>query len=196
MPFFAFALRLQVPAYPRPDRRSCRCRLAVSNVKARLHGENERNHRSLPNMKRRKCAYLVHNRQTRSHRPQSFGYLFLFLLSAVLVLSCCLFPLSEHTSRAGLLFSSPGWISMSKTRCSLGLPYSRSAGDERRHSGNVVVVVVVCEKSPTIQRVNCLQRSKKQQNRPCNNLQALPSRALTSAQLGAIARGKLHLSIP
>jgi hypothetical protein len=49
-----------------------------------------------------KCAYLVHNRQTRSHRPQSFGCLFLFLLLwlTVLVLSC-LFPASLQ---AGLLF--------------------------------------------------------------------------------------------
>jgi hypothetical protein len=43
-----------------------------------------------------KCAYLVHNRQTRSHGPQSFGCLFL-LLTVLLVLTC-LFPASLQAS--------------------------------------------------------------------------------------------------
>jgi hypothetical protein len=52
----------------------------------------------------------------------------------------------------------------------------------------LVVVVVELSKNRMKQDVSNLQVSKKQQNRPCNNLQAIPSRAWTSRNWARCSR--------
>jgi hypothetical protein len=88
---FAFALRHQLLAgYNNRLVGLVAAVFAVQRlVSPRLEGNkcNQHSRRS----EQTECAYLVHNRQTRSHRPQSLGRLFFLLLTALLtvfVLGC------------------------------------------------------------------------------------------------------------
>jgi hypothetical protein len=60
----------------------------------------------------------------------------------------------------------------------------------------LVVVVVELSKNRTKQDVSYLQVSKKQQNRPCNNLQAIPSRAWTSRNWARCSREIAFIASP
>jgi hypothetical protein len=60
----------------------------------------------------------------------------------------------------------------------------------------LVVVVVELSKNRMKQDVSNLQVSKKQQNRPCNNLQAIPSRAWTSRNWARCSREIAFIASP
>ena len=59
-----------------------------------------------------------------------------------------------------------------------------------------LVVVVELSKNRTKQDVSYLQVSKKQQNRPCNNLQAIPSRAWTRRNWARCSREIAFIASP